>query len=239
MDRAQPKRDPAETNPREGRRILKWNAWCRVREIMNWPRWWGDEPNETVRRAKDYVDRSWLPARDAFRASYGVDFIRGVPCSTGPCASVREAFRAFIRKGDSADAARRLLGCKNLAEGLPSFFGLLLGLMEPMPGAEDASVPLARDALAEQLEALGSVASQGAERHEAASRPPLSDEARAVLEILKDLPETEGRTAKQLVSELSKRRINVAEDRIKGDIKKELEPYGIRNKRGVGYYIRA
>jgi hypothetical protein len=70
-------------------------------------------------------------------------------------------------------------------------------------------------------------------------RPPLSDEARAVLAILRNLPESEGRTGLELVQALRKQTpsITVDVDRIKGSVRRELRPYGIDNKRGAGYFI--
>ncbi len=68
-----------------------------------------------------------------------------------------------------------------------------------------------------------------------ADRKPLSDPACAAYKILCEQPETKGLSAKELRKELATRGIKVSDERIRGDIRNELLPYGLDNARG--YYI--
>lgn len=67
---------------------------------------------------------------------------------------------------------------------------------------------------------------------------PLSEAGEAVYTILCALPDTKGRTAKELVQDLADLEppINVDEQRIKGHVRNELESRGIQRS-GHGYYI--
>lgn len=71
-----------------------------------------------------------------------------------------------------------------------------------------------------------------------ADRIPLSDEARAVYELLCRHPPEKGFTAKDIVNALSTmpNPMNITEDRMKQNIRKELLPCGIENL-GRGYFI--
>lgn len=76
------------------------------------------------------------------------------------------------------------------------------------------------------------------ERQQApASKPPLTDTARAVYELLCALPEDEGRTACQISKWLAEHRIYVGEGHLRDGIRAELLSRGLLNKRGVGYFI--
>lgn len=72
---------------------------------------------------------------------------------------------------------------------------------------------------------------------ESPDRPPLGDRAQVVYVWLISLPETEGKTGKEIVQYLIGRGFVADEDYVKGPLKKELVPYGIDNKRPAGYYI--
>ncbi len=65
---------------------------------------------------------------------------------------------------------------------------------------------------------------------------PLGDHASAIFKILCELPDHEGRTAKQLVAELDKRRVKVDEDRVRRVVA-ELRPRGLDRTRRCGYFI--
>lgn len=70
-----------------------------------------------------------------------------------------------------------------------------------------------------------------------ARREPLSDEARLVYAQLCSLPETDAMAEKEIVRFLGAQGFLVGENRVRKRIRKELEPYGIEHKAGVGYFI--
>ncbi len=70
--------------------------------------------------------------------------------------------------------------------------------------------------------------------------PPLSPVAALWYDILLELPAHKGLTAPQVIDEIRKRDSMklVAESTLRGRIKADLEPYGIENKRRIGYRIK-
>jgi len=72
------------------------------------------------------------------------------------------------------------------------------------------------------------------------TRPPLSEAFGAALEILRALPEHRAMPAKELVAEIAKRDppIHVSVKWIRDNIRRELKPYGLDERRNVGYFVR-
>jgi hypothetical protein len=70
--------------------------------------------------------------------------------------------------------------------------------------------------------------------------PPISPTAALWYEILLDLPWYKGLTAPKSLDEIRCRNpaLVVAESTLRGRIKGELEPYGIENKKKIGYRIK-
>ena len=66
---------------------------------------------------------------------------------------------------------------------------------------------------------------------------PLGDHAAATFKILCALPDTEGRTAKQLVSELGRQQISTNESRVRKLVNLELKPRGVEWARRCGYFV--
>jgi hypothetical protein len=72
-----------------------------------------------------------------------------------------------------------------------------------------------------------------------ASLPPLTDKAAAVLELLKALPCDRGMTGPAILDALNNRQppMNFDQSTLTARIIPELKPRGVKNRRGVGYYI--
>jgi hypothetical protein len=68
---------------------------------------------------------------------------------------------------------------------------------------------------------------------------PLSEKAAAVYELLKALPEYKGLTGEKILEKLEKQNPPIIFDHstLTKNIIPELHPYGVKNKRGAGYYI--
>lgn len=68
---------------------------------------------------------------------------------------------------------------------------------------------------------------------------PLNDTNRAVLDELLRLPLGEGMTGKQLLARLAARKpkVDIQEITFRKHVRPALKPFGLLNKRGVGYYI--
>jgi hypothetical protein len=70
------------------------------------------------------------------------------------------------------------------------------------------------------------------------ARSPLTPRALAVLELLEALPPRQGMNGPQILEALEKKRIFVDQSTLTKNIIPALKPYGVENKRGVGYFIR-
>ena len=68
-------------------------------------------------------------------------------------------------------------------------------------------------------------------------REPLSEAGRIVYEHLIALPGYVAKSEKELIRVLEDAGTIVHEGRVRNGIKKELTPYGLKSKKGVGYYI--
>jgi hypothetical protein len=68
---------------------------------------------------------------------------------------------------------------------------------------------------------------------------PLSAKVAAVYELLKALPEHRGLTGREILEKLEKQNPPIIFDQstLTKNIIPELHPYGVRNKRGAGYFI--
>jgi hypothetical protein len=68
-------------------------------------------------------------------------------------------------------------------------------------------------------------------------RPPLADDAKAVLEILEALPERDGLQGKELLIKVEKEKnVVIRHDELTKRIIPKLRPYGVDNEPGAGYY---
>ena len=68
-------------------------------------------------------------------------------------------------------------------------------------------------------------------------RPPLTKKPAAIYRILLELPEHKALTGPAIVAELLKVGIATDESTMRRHFLPRLRPYGLRNKRRVGYYI--
>ena len=105
-----------------------------------------------------------------------------------------------------------------------------------------ARVELALERVGKDLQGEAeAVRKKQAERGEAGGqkrRPPLSANAGAVYELLKALPEHKAMTGKEIITALDeKEKIFIDQSTLTKSIIPALQPYGVRNKRGAGYYI--
>lgn len=84
--------------------------------------------------------------------------------------------------------------------------------------------------------AVTAVGRSGYQEH----RIPLSGEAKAVRQILLTLRDDEGLSGKDILAALARRKppIHVRQDQLTKRIVPELKPWGIDNKRRVGYFIK-
>ena len=77
----------------------------------------------------------------------------------------------------------------------------------------------------------------GKTSQEVQRRPPLSDKAAAVLKLLKGLPEHRGLTGKEILEELDGQGAFLDQSTLTKSIIPALRLYGVKNKRGAGYYM--
>lgn len=70
-----------------------------------------------------------------------------------------------------------------------------------------------------------------------ANNEPLSDKARAVLNLLQELPPNQALTGPQILKELDDKNIMIDQSTLTKSIIPALKPHGIKNKPRVGYYI--
>jgi hypothetical protein len=68
-------------------------------------------------------------------------------------------------------------------------------------------------------------------------REPLSDNQAAVYDLLKNLPEHKAKTGKEILQELQNNGLIIDQSTLTKNIIPALRPYGVKNKRGAGYYI--
>jgi len=68
-------------------------------------------------------------------------------------------------------------------------------------------------------------------------REPLSDNQAAIYELLKELPEHKAMTGKEILKKLEGKGIIIDQSTLTKNIIPALRPYGVKNKRGAGYYI--
>jgi hypothetical protein len=88
----------------------------------------------------------------------------------------------------------------------------------------------------------GAKASQDANATEATNpggRPPLSNRERAVFDFLTSLPKGTARKGEQIVQTLSHANpaVHISVSSLTKDIIPKLKAWGVRNRRGVGYYV--
>lgn len=69
------------------------------------------------------------------------------------------------------------------------------------------------------------------------SKEPLSENQAAVYELLKELPKHKAMIGKEILKKLEDKIIIIDQSTLTKNIIPALRPYGIKNKRGVGYYI--
>ncbi len=101
----------------------------------------------------------------------------------------------------------------------------------------DASVTLETVAL-RPLECASSLSDTNATRKQSSTKP-LTDKAAAVLELLKALPANRGMKGPEILDALNKRTppMNFDQSTLTKRIIPALRPYGVKNRRGAGYYI--
>ena len=69
------------------------------------------------------------------------------------------------------------------------------------------------------------------------STKPLTKKAAAVLDLLNTIPPNRGMTGAEILAALDKKDMIFDQSTLTKRIIPELRPYGVRNRRGVGYYI--
>lgn len=73
-----------------------------------------------------------------------------------------------------------------------------------------------------------------AERH--ATLPPLTEKERAVLDIIKAVPEGRGIIGKKICSQMAERGQELGQGTLRRHIIPKLKPHGVKNRSGEGYY---
>jgi hypothetical protein len=89
------------------------------------------------------------------------------------------------------------------------------------------------------VNALKAVNQDLASEQKKKEKPPLGEKAAAVYEILKALPEHKALTGKEILQQLEEKGIITDQSTFTKSIIPALRPYGVKNKRGAGYYITA
>jgi len=124
-----------------------------------------------------------------------------------------------------------------------SIIGLTIQLYRDFRTATSLAFELFRQAVQDTSDASDSpklgIAQSGAEKGVSLAGTPLSAKACAVLELLKALPAHRGMTGPEILDALMKRNPPMLCDQstLTRRIIPKLKPYGVKNKRGAGYYI--
>ena len=70
-----------------------------------------------------------------------------------------------------------------------------------------------------------------------ANNEPLSNKARAVLNLLQELPPNQALTGPKILKELDDKKIIIDQSTLTKSIIPALKPHGVKNKPRIGYYI--
>lgn len=184
---------------------------------------------ETQRDAYRTILTSWLLSADAHGTLVGA----GSPYSAKdrphclrqlPVLSSHECMRISAKYALAADPRwRRLVRAAWEVVDDPGY------LADDAPHGKQRQVAGETAGQANQA-AAGTTAAESEEKR------PLSEQALAMYQILCSLPETEGRTSKQLVKKLAVDFPGIDADRIRR-LAQELKPYGIERHGSAGYFI--
>jgi len=96
---------------------------------------------------------------------------------------------------------------------------------------------LVADELDKEAQALASKQPTEASGKAETKQEPLSDNQASVYDLLKTLPEHKALTGKEILHQLEDKGIIIDQSTLTKNIIPALRPYGVKNKRGAGYYI--